>query len=97
MKNAAWWDKWLRGSKALPEAVSLWIDFGGLVPVQSDGSPQDRELFELGYEFAKLVQDGDRKSAIKTLRLITKRSELIVSELEKKAIAYLTLLGYNFK
>lgn len=97
MKDIAWWEKWVRGSKALPESVSLWIDFGGLVPVQSDGSPRDRELFETVYAFAGMVQAGERKAALKLLRLINKRKEVLVKEQEARAVAFLKLLGYDFR
>lgn len=79
-----------------PEAISFWVDCGPGVPTQADGSPKDRALFELNYNFAKEYQEQDFKMAAKTLRWMKKRAEEIVSQLEGEAIAYLKLLGYKF-
>lgn len=79
-----------------PEAISFWVDYGGIIPIHKDGAPADRELFELNYQFAVQFQQQEFKEASKLLRHMKKRVEAIEEKMEADAIAVLTKFGYKF-
>lgn len=99
-KDVSWWEKTVKGGKALPESVEFWVLFNNsgqdAIPRLSDGQPKDRELMELNYKFAEQFQAGELKEAAKLLRHMKKRAEEIITQLEAEAIGFLKKLGYKF-